>query len=335
NEFAVFLPACNENDGMEVAEEIRKMLEKHRFVEISSHLTASIGMALFPKDGNTVKELVTKADASLSYAKELGGNRIHTYHGEDLVLEKIHTRMEWKGKIQDAIREERLEPWFQPILDLKDNQIHHFESLARMRGTNGEIIYPCSFIDTAEVFALITDIDRIIIKKVILNQLNLCKGGKSLVHSINLSILDLEDKKFLQFLRTEISSNSIDPKRLIFEITETAAVRNLDLAVNFIRELRAMGCSFSLDDFGAGFTSFRYLKEMEVDYIKIDGSLIRKLAENKHDRLFVKAIVDVAKGMGIKTVAEFVENKETVEIIREYGIDYAQGYYIGKPSPVV
>ena len=109
----------------------------------------------------------------------------------------------------------------------------------------------------------------------ILNQLNLCKGGKSLVHSINLSILDLEDKKFLQFLRTEISSNSIDPNRLIFEITETAAVRNLDLAVNFIRELRAMGCSFSLDDFGAGFTSFRYLKEMEVDYIKIDGSLIR------------------------------------------------------------
>jgi diguanylate cyclase (GGDEF)-like protein/PAS domain S-box-containing protein len=335
NEFAVFLPACNENDGMEVAEGIRKMLEKHRFVEISSHLTASIGMALFPKDGGTVKELVTKADASLSYAKELGGNRIHTYHGEDLVLEKIHTRMEWKGKIQEAIREDRLVPWFQPILDLKDNQIHHFESLARMRSTNGEIIYPCSFIDTAEVFALITDIDRIIIKKVILNLLDLGKGGKSFVHSINLSILDLEDKKFLQFLRTEISRNSIDPKCLIFEITETAAVRNLDMAVNFITELREMGCRLSLDDFGAGFTSFRYLKEMEVDYIKIDGSFIRKLAENKHDRLFVKAIADVAKGMGIKTVAEFVENKETVEIIREYGIDYAQGYYIGKPSPVV
>jgi len=335
NEFAVFLPACNENDGMEVAEEIRSMLEKYRFVEISSHLTASIGIVLFPKDGNTVKELVTKADASLSYAKELGGNRIHTYHGEDLVLEKIHTRMEWKGKIQEAIQEERLEPWFQPILDLKDNQIHHFESLARMRSTNGEIIYPGSFIDTAEVFGLITHIDRIIIKKVILNQLNLCKGGKSLVHSINLSILDLEDKKFLQFLRTEILRNSIDPKRLIFEITETAAIRNLDMAISFIRELRAMGCSFSLDDFGAGFTSFRYLKEMAVDYIKIDGSFIRKLPENKHDRLFVKAIVDVAKGMGIKTVAEFVENKETAEIVREYGIDYAQGYYIGKPSPVV
>ncbi|MBI5307431.1 MAG: bifunctional diguanylate cyclase/phosphodiesterase, partial [Planctomycetes bacterium] len=335
NEFAVFLPACNENDGVDVAEEIRAMLEKYRFVEISSHLTASIGTVLYPKDGGTVKELVTKADASLSYAKDLGGNRIHTYHGDDLVLEKIHTRMEWKGKIQNAIQSERLEPWFQPILDLKENRIHHFESLARMRGTHGEIIYPGSFIDTAEVFSLITDIDRIIIKKVILNQLNLCKGGKSLVHSINLSILDLEDKKFLQFLRSEITKNSIDPKRLIFEITETAAVRNLDTVVNFIRELRAMGCSFSLDDFGAGFTSFRYLKEMDIDYIKIDGSFIRKLPENKYDRLFVKAIVDVAKGMGIKTVAEFVENKETVEIIREYGIDYAQGYYIGKPLPVV
>ena len=335
NEFAVFLPACNENEGTEVAEEIRKMLEKYRFVEISSHLTASIGMVLFPKDGITVKELVTKADASLSYAKDLGGNRIHTYHGEDLVLEKIHTRMEWKGKIQEAIQEERLEPWFQPILDLKENRIHHFESLARMRNTLGGIVYPASFIDTAEVFSLITDIDRIIIKKVILNQLNLSNGGKLITHSINLSILDLEDKKFLQFLRTEITGKAIDPKRLIFEITETAAVRNLDRVINFIRELRAMGCSFSLDDFGAGFTSFRYLKEMAVDYIKIDGSFIRKLAENKHDRLFVKAIVDVAKGMGIKTVAEFVENKETVEIIREYGVDYAQGYYIGKPSPVV
>ena len=335
DEFAAFLSSCNENDGLETVEATRTMLEKYRFVEISSHLTASIGMVLYPKDGGTVKELVTKADASLSYAKDIGGNRIHTYHGDDLVLEKIHTRLEWKGKIQAAIREERLEPWFQPILDLKENQIHHFETLARMRSTDGEIIHPGTFIDTAEVFSLITDIDRIIIKKVLLSHLNLCKDGKSFIRSINLSIFDLEDKKFLQFLRSEITKNSIDPKRLIFEMTETAAVRNLDMAVNCIRELRTMGCSFSLDDFGAGFTSFRYLKEMAVDYIKIDGSFIRKLPENKHDRLFVKAIADVAKGMGIKTVAEFVENKETAEIVREYGIDYAQGYYIGKPLPVV
>ena len=136
-------------------------------------------------------------------------------------------------------------------------------------------------------------------------------------------------------MRDSILELSIDAENLNFEITETDAIHDLNRAVGFIKELRLLGCKFSLDDFGVGFTSFKYLKEMEVDYIKIDGSFIRKLPESKNDRLIVKSMVDVAQGLGIKTGAEFVENKETVMILREYGVDYAQGYFIGKPAPEI
>ena len=140
----------------------------------------------------------------------------------------------------------------------------------------------------------------------------------------------MDDKEFLQFLKSAIIETGADPKHLIFEITETAAIRDLDRAIKFIRELKAIGCSFALDDFGVGFTSFKYLREMEVDYIKIDGSFIRTLHETTNDHIFVKAIADVARGMGIKTIAEFVENNEIIKILKEYGVDYGQGYFIGK-----
>ena len=187
DEFAIFLPARDEKEGIATAEEISKRLEKSRFVEIPGHVTASIGVALYPRDGSTTKELLTRADASIYHAKGFGYNRIHLYNTEDLVLEKTHSRMEWKGRIQKAIEEDRFEPWFQPILDLKDNQIHHCEALARIRDTNGEIILPVAFVDTAETFGLITAIDRIIINKTLKTQSNLCKQGKVLSFSMNLS----------------------------------------------------------------------------------------------------------------------------------------------------
>ena len=198
-----------------------------------------------------------------------------------------------------------------------------------MRDVDGRIILPGSFIDIAEEMGLVTDIDRVIIEKTLMVQVDLCKKGVTPSFSVNLSGKELGDEWLLAFLRSRITKTGADPGRLIFEITETAAIRELDKAIKFIRELRSLGCRFSLDDFGVGFTSFRYLKEMEVDYVKIDGSFIRKLHENKTDRLFVKAIADVAKGMGIKTIAEFVEDEETAKILTEIGVDYAQGHYYG------
>ena len=218
-------------------------------------------------------------------------------------------------------------------LDLKDGGIHHYEALARIREENGNILMPSAFIETAERFGLISTIDRIIVQKVMKREAEAGRNGLSFSFGVNLSGKDLGDEELLFFLKSKILETKANPDHLIFEVTETATVRSLDKAIKFIKALKDMGCHFSLDDFGVGFTSFVYLREMEVDYIKIDGSFIRKLSENPHDQLFVKAIVDVAKGMGIKTVAEFVENKETIKLLKEFGVDYAQGYAIGKPAP--
>ncbi|OHB71696.1 MAG: hypothetical protein A2W17_09240 [Planctomycetes bacterium RBG_16_41_13] len=335
DEFAILLPFKGEKEGIAVAEHVRKKIEKFRAIEIAGNLTASIGVVLYPRHGVTINELFTKADAAVYLAKELGQNRTHLYHPEDRILEKMHSRMRWKEEIQRAIEEDRFVPWFQPILNLNNNEIHHYESLVRMCTQDGKIIFPSSFIDVAETLGLIPLIDRVVIEKTIkyLSNLNKKRGFPSF--SINLSGKDFSDEGLFEYLKTTILETKVDTRRLIFEITETSAIRDLDSAIKFIKELRAIGCGISLDDFGVGFTSFRYLKELEVDYLKIDGSFIKNLHGDCHDQLFVKAIADVAKGMNIKTIAEFVEHEETMNILREFDINYAQGYFIGKPSPEI
>ena len=335
DEFAVFLPSRNEEESLVTAEEIRRRLESLQFGELTSHITVSIGIVLYPSHGSTLYDLLKKVDAAIFSAKESGRNRSRLYRPEDLVLEKMHSRVVWKEHIQKAVKENGIEPWFQPILNLKENVIDHYEVLARIRNEDGSIAMPGEFIDTAEAFGLIMDIDKIILEKALKFQEKLLKDGRHFHFSINLSAKDLEDKVFIDFLKNKLSEVQEDAECPVFEITETAAIHDLGRVVKFIKELKSIGCKLSLDDFGVGFTSFRYLKEMDVDYIKIDGSFIRMLAESKHDRLFVKSMVDVAQGMGIKTVAEFVENGPTIKILRELGVDYAQGYFIGKPAPTI
>lgn len=335
DEFAIFLPSRSEKEGMAAAECICKKLEDHRFIEITGRLTATIGIVIYPRHGVTTHNLFTKADSALYHAKELGRNRSHLYHPEDRIIEKMRSRITWREFIQKAITENRFEPWFQPILDLNDNKIHHYEALARIRDKDGKIILPGVFVDVAEEFGLITAIDRTISEKTIKYQAALKKRGAVFSFSINLSGKDFGGEELLEYLKSAIAGTGAEPKHLVFEITETAAVREYDRAVKFIKALKSLGCCFSLDDFGVGFTSFKYLSEMEVDYIKIDGSFIRNLHESKNNRLFVKAVVDVAKGMGIKTIAEFVEKEEIIKILKELGVDYAQGYFIGKPVPKI
>ncbi|HBR17500.1 MAG TPA: hypothetical protein DD725_07830 [Deltaproteobacteria bacterium] len=334
DEFAIFMSYTDVKETIDVVELIRKKIGSiHSFISASVQLTASIGIAFYPKHGAATKELFIKANAAMSQAKEAGGDRHHIYSPEDSYLEKMRSRFEWKGHIQKAIEEGRFEPWFQPILDLKDDKIHHYEALARMRSEDGKILLPGVFIDTAEIFGLIGTIDKIITEKVMKLQAETSRQKSSLAFGMNLSGKDLGNEELLSFLQSKIVETGADPSHLIFEITETAAVRDMDRAIKFINALKSIGCLFSLDDFGVGFTSFIYLKEMNVDYIKIDGSFIRRLNENQNDQLFVKAIVDVSKGMGIKTVAEFVENKEIIKLLKELNVDYAQGYGIGKPAP--
>lgn len=164
-------------------------------------------------------------------------------------------------------------------------------------------------------------------------QADMAKKGRHLSFSINLSAKDLEDEKLLFFIHSKIIETGAHPNYLIFEVTETAAVHDINRVVKFISAMKGLGCRFALDDFGVGFTSFLYLQQMQVDYIKIDGAFVRRMNENTNDQLFVRAMTGVAKGLGIKTIAEFVENEEILNMLKEFGVDYAQGYAVGKPRP--
>lgn len=335
DEFAVFLPSRTECEVTESADEIRKKLESFQFWDWTGHITISVGIVMYPMHGVTLYDLLKKVDAAIFSAKELGRNRVRLYQPEDMVLEKMHAGLEWKGRIQKAIRDNRIESWYQPILELKTDTIKHYEALVRMRSEDMSIVQPGEFLSTAETLGLIMDIDRVVIEKTLQYKQKLIKEGIDFYFSLNLSAKDLDDRGFKKFLMEKVTALQEDAGYLIFEITETTAVHELDTAVKFIRELKTTGCKFSLDDFGVGFTSFRYLQEMDLDYIKIDGTFITKLTESRNDRLFVKSMVDVAHGLGMETVAEFVETRETIEVLRELGVDYAQGYFIGKPAPEI
>lgn len=330
DEFAVFLPSMDAGSAMKIAELLRVRVEDFRYESLDVSSTVSIGAAVYPEHGTAVKDLLTKADAARYRAKEAGRNRCHLYRPEDQDLEKMHSKLGWREKIVAAVKEDRFEPWFQPILDIRQNRVSHYEVLARMIEADGSIVFPGSFVDVAEWFGIITSIDRIIIEKALAH---LARAGNGVNMSINLSGKELGDEGLLAFLRLKITETGADAAKVIFEITETAAIANIEQAVEFVKSLKSLGCKFALDDFGAGFTSFTYLKRLMVNYIKIDGAFVRRLHENADDQIFVKAIIDVARGLGIKTIAEFVEYEESLDILKTLGADYAQGYLIGKPAP--
>jgi len=268
-------------------------------------------------------------------AKELGRNRSHIYSPEELEIEQMHFRLKWKEDIIAAIREDRFEPWFQPIIGLGSGEVSHYEVLARMRDREGGIILPGPFIDIAERFGLVGAIARVIIEKSMILQARTQKAGNPMTFCINISGKELGDKELLYYIQSKLYETGADPDRLIFEITETASINDLERAIKFLKTIKSAGCHVSLDDFGIGFTSFLYLKEMQVDYIKIAGPFIKNIEKNLNDRLFVRAITDVARGMGIKTIAEFVETEDAIHHLIEIGVDYAQGYLIGRPAPSI
>ena len=335
DEFAIFLPAAGRAEGMIVAEQARKAIEDFYQPDVSCHLTASIGIAVYPDHAKTTSDLLTKADISMFRAKELGRNRCHIYNSDERYLEHMHSRLKWKENILHAIKENRFEAWFQPILDLSDDSVHHYEVLARMRDNDGRIIMPGPFIDIAERFGLLGAIGRVIIEKALIDLSDLVHKGSDLTFCLNISGRELGDDEFLYFLQSKIHELGVPPNRLIFEITETSSINDMDAAIKFLKALKLLGCHMALDDFGIGFTSFLYLKELHIDYVKIAGPFIKNINKNLNDQLFVKAIADVARGMNIKTIAEFAEDDETIKLLKEYGIDYAQGYIIGKPCPTL
>jgi len=294
-----------------------------------------IGIVCQQDTDSSSDDMIRKAFSALSIAKKRGPNTWHLFQGADLQDNSISSLFKQKELILPALKENRFEPWFQPILNLEENEIHHYEALARIKDLKGNIILPGAFIPAAEQLGLIGDIDKTIAKKTIAYQKKLHAAGNRLSFSMNISGKNLGDEQLLSFLQEAIKASAADPRCIIFEITETAAINDLKAATHFIKVLKTMGCKFSLDDFGVGFTSFIYLRELNVDYIKIDGMFVRNLHDDREDQSIVKAIAMIAKEMNIRTIAEFVEHKKTLLMLKQFGIDYAQGYLIGKPSPQV
>lgn len=332
DEFIVFLPFVDEVRCIEVADAVRRSIEAFRLIDVDASSTVSIGISVFPSHASDSKDLVTRAQSAMYRAKELGRNVCRLYRPEDMDLEKAHAGLLGKERIIKALKERRFVPWFQPIQDIKRGFISHYEVLARLIDENGAVLMPGSFIDIAESFGLISGIDRQIIEKTMRFQAALKKRGSRLRFGVNLSGKDLADTDLFRFLSEKLEETGADPGALIFEITETAAISDIDRAVRFIEGLKGLGSQIALDDFGVGFTSFSYLRKMRVDFIKIDGSFIRKLHLNKDDQVFVRAMTDVARGLGIKSVAEFVEERQTLDLLGAFGVDYAQGYLIGRPA---
>ena len=334
DEFAVAYTAMSENQGFEKANQLLERINtlKPRYGGRTLNISASIGMVTFPQQGKVPVELMAKADAAMSVAKAGGRNRVHRYNETDMMRERMDNQLVWKDRLLEALEKDGLHLVFQPIVAVASSQAHHYEVLVRMKEDNGALIAPGKFIPAAEQFGLIQRVDRQVVTRAIRYLADLPADMANVGFSINLSGLSVGRQDMYDLIEQEIREGGVDPGRLTFEITETAACEQINTAMEFFQKIRQLGCLVSLDDFGVGFSSFSYLKHLRADILKIDGSFIRDIHNSSADQLFVKALVDVARGMGMRTVAEFVENGQVFERVRSLGVDYVQGYYLGKPQ---
>ncbi|WP_319951823.1 putative bifunctional diguanylate cyclase/phosphodiesterase [Caldinitratiruptor microaerophilus] len=337
DEFAILLPQTDAGQAEVVAQDLVETLRAQVMV-VSGHpvrVTASIGIAVFPQHGTTAEELLARADTAMYEAKESGRNGVCMYNIEKMKGKSLaESKLAWEQRIRWALENDRFVVHLQPILDLRTGEIARYELLLRLPDDTGNLILPDSFLGVAERFGLIQAVDRWVVRRAIHLIAEGSKAGQTLRLEANISGTVLGDREFLTFVQRELDAAGIDPSQLTLEITETAAIRDVDQAGRFIRTLRSLGCRFALDDFGVGFSSIYALKYLPVDSLKIDGDFVRSLSYDPVSRHLVEAVVDVARRLGKETIAEFVEDDQTLQLLRECGVDYAQGYLIGKPVTV-
>ena len=341
DEFAILLENCNLQQAERVANSIRLAVQDFRFRWEENTFNVGVSIGLVPVDwtSETTTDLLRRADTACYTAKDKGRNRIHIYHPDDVELAKRHGEMQWISRINEALTENRLQLWAQPIITLGDDTIgkgEHFELLVRMQDTDGNVITPDAFLPTAERYGIAARIDRWVITTIFnWYSQNPDKFDALALCSINLSGQSLSDEELLRYIINCFETFGIEPQKFCFEVTETSAIANLTYAANFIKTLKGRGVRFSLDDFGSGLSSFAYLKNLPVDYLKIDGQFVKDVLVDPLDLAMVKSINDIGHVMGKKTIAEFVENQSILDIMEEIGIDYAQGYGIAKPSVLI
>ena len=338
DEFGVLVRDCPPEHGLRIAEKLRKQVGKLRVQagENQVSISVSIGVAPLGAETENTNSAITAAEVATSAAKELGRNRVHVYEQGDNELLQRKEQMHWVGRIQRAVREDQFQLYSQIIQPLCEAAPHpHVEVLIRMQDEDLRLLSPGAFIPAAERYHLMPTIDRWVIE----NTLKLLGAGPRQwidakgICAINLSGQSISEDDFAEFVTDAISRSGVPFTSICFEITETAAIVNITKAKEFMRELKKRGCSFSLDDFGSGLSSFAYLKDLPVDYLKIDGGFVKEITADPVSESMVKAINQVGHIMGLKTIAEFVENDDIARALKKLSVDYVQGYGIGMPIP--
>jgi diguanylate cyclase (GGDEF)-like protein/PAS domain S-box-containing protein len=338
DEFAILLEYCNIKQALKTANNIRAYIDDFKFAwqEHVFNVGVSIGVAEISDQTANATEVLIHADSACYAAKDLGRNRVHFYAADDEQLAKRDGEFRWVQKINEALLDDKFVLFAQPIQPINGTDNGKiFEILVRYQDDNGQLVPPGAFLPAAERYNLSGRVDRWVVDNVIQWLKDSSDDLDKLDHlAINLSGNSLGDDAILGHIVKEIRSSGVPPSKIKFEITETAAISNLIDAQMFIGTLRDIGCAFALDDFGSGLSSFGYLKNLPVDTLKIDGMFVRDILDDEIDQAMVKSINDIGHVMGKKTVAEFVENQAIVERLIELGVDYAQGYHIGKPEPL-
>ncbi len=299
-------------------------------VGMRARISSSVGLVMFPEHGGNADTLLANADIALSQARVKGHGSWHLYTLDDPYREAAGRRAYWREEVERGLDKDAFVMHFQPIMNIVSGRIGHYEALIRLRGQDGKLIPPGMFIDVAESTGLIRRIDRWVIDTVVAF---VARQAPDIKIALNLSSRSFDDDVAYETMQAALARHHLTGDRLLLEITETAALANLSSAIRIMGKLRGLGCAFGLDDFGVGYSSFQYLKELPFDFVKIDGSFVNGLTLRPDDVVFVKALNDAVKGYGKATIAEFVEDEATLNILREIGVDYAQGYLIGRPAP--
>lgn len=338
DEFGLLLTDTSIDQAKQIAEQLCKVISRFNFSFGKHRFDISISIGLVPINASSasVTELLRQADSACFTAKEKGRNRIQVYYPDDNKLRSRQKEMSWVSRINNAFNNNQFLLYGQIIEPNQPLLTRHIEILLRMRDESGNVVSPGEFLPAAERYGLMSKLDRWVISQ---SMTTLSKYFKShstdLICNINLSGLSLVDESLQDFIAQQLDYHQVPPASVCFEITETAAISNFELAISFMLNIKALGCSFALDDFGSGLSSFGYLKRLPVDYLKIDGALVKEVKEDHVSQAMVAAISQIGRVMGVKTVAEFVENEDILSFIRSAGIDFAQGYCLHRPQPLI
>ncbi len=338
DEFGIILQNCGLKQASTIADKVRQKIKDYRFIwdDKTFEIGVSIGVIGINADNSDMAQVLSAADMACYAAKDSGRNRVHVYEPSDAAVTERYGQMHWTARISTALEENRFQLYQQPIVSVSDQNRGHLEILLRMIDDDDNIIPPGAFIPAAERYGIMPDIDRWVIRKVFRymgknNPADPVKGTDR-VFAINLSGDSINDSSLLDFILQEKNIHNISLANVCFEITETVAISNLTKATIFINELKNYGCKFALDDFGSGLSSFAYLKTLPVNYLKIDGCFVKDICSDSIDRAMVESIQQVGKVMGLRTIAEHVEDESTLLALKEIGVNYVQGYYLGRPQ---